>query len=376
MWKKRFIYLCLSLFILLGEQLNKCALASTPIVLTPDDSKPKEYPIRAEFVLKIGSDKPNEDFYKLPTFAVGGNGQIYILDSGNSRILCFSKEGSFLFSFARRGQGPGELSGDAVKIKILSDGNIYVIDNPQRRINVYDQDGKFLYSAKTSAWYNDIELLNETYYLSSIILKENHKPIHVSRSLGKIDAEFGIFIEPAVGILKQISQLPMPEPWRYYYGDVSFAKIVGISKSEFIYSQGYPYRLIKYNIKGDIINDVMGKVDFNTYQNVEYKVDKFGTSIITYPPDVSWILLDVNIKNDNQIIVSFLNPEESIFYFDIYDVQLNLITRYKLLDKIAELNKGEYVYQTLVDKDDHFYAMVIHKEDYPKLLKYKLLYNR
>lgn len=376
MWKKRLIYICLSFSIFLGEQFSNFAIASTPTILTPDDSKPKEYPIRAEFVLKIGSDKPNEDFYKLPTFAVAKNGQIYILDSGNSRILCFSKEGNFLFSFARRGQGPGELSGDAVKIKILSDGNIYVIDNPQRRINVYGQDGKFLYSAKTSAWYNDIELLNKTYYLSSIILKENHKPIHVSRSLGKIDAEFGIFIEPAVGILKQISQLPMPEPWRYYYGDVIFAKIVAITKSEFIFSQGYPYRLIKYDIKGNILKDIMGEVDFNTYQDVKYKVDKLGTSIITYPPDVGWILLDVIVKNDNQLIVPFLNPEKSIIYFDIYDMQLNLLSRYKLLDKIAELNKGEYVYQTFVDNDDNFYAMVIHKEDYPKLVKYRLSFNR
>ncbi len=61
----------------------------------------------------------------------------------------------------------------------------------------------------------------------------------------------------------------------------------------------------------------MGEVDFNPYQDVEYKVDKLGTSIITYPPGVGWILLDVAVKNDNQIIVPFLNPEKSIFYFDV-----------------------------------------------------------
>jgi len=173
-------------FIFLGAQLNDYALANTPIILTIDDSKSKEIPIRAEVLLRIGSDKPNEDFYEPPSLAIGKNGQIYVLDSGNSRIQCFSREGNFMFSFGRSGQGPGELSKDARIIKILSDGNIYVIDNRQRRINVYSQDGKFLYLAKTSAWYNDIELLNNTYYLSSMILKEDHKPIHVSRSLGKL----------------------------------------------------------------------------------------------------------------------------------------------------------------------------------------------
>ncbi len=77
MWKKRLIYILLSFFIFLGEQFSNLAVASTPIILTPDDSKPKEHPIRAQLVLKIGSDKPNEDFYKLPTCAVGGKGKIY-----------------------------------------------------------------------------------------------------------------------------------------------------------------------------------------------------------------------------------------------------------------------------------------------------------
>ena len=257
------------------------AIAEAPTILSSVDAKIIEKPIRAELILKIGSNKANEDFYKVPSFAVGKNGQIYILDSGNSRIQCFSKEGKFLFGFGRRGQGPGELSNDARKIKILSDGNIYVIDNPQRRINVYSQEGKFLFLAKTETWYNDIELLDNIYYLSNIYLKEGHKPIHVSRSLGKIDADFGIFVEPAVGILKQISQLPMPEPWRYYYSNSNFTKLVATNRSELIFSQGYPYRLIKYDTKGKVLKDIMGDVDFDTYHHVKFNVDNFGTIIMS-----------------------------------------------------------------------------------------------
>ena len=120
-----------TLFVLFVILLTFCAyaLAETPIIPSLPDNKILEKPIRAELVLKIGSDKANEDFYGIPSFAVGNNDQIYILDSGNSRIQCFSKEGKFLFGFGRRGQGPGELSHLVSQIKILSDGNIYVIDN-------------------------------------------------------------------------------------------------------------------------------------------------------------------------------------------------------------------------------------------------------
>ena len=351
------------------------ALAETPILLTSDDNKIIEKPIRAELVLKIGSDKPNEDFYKTFTFAVGKEDRIYILDSGNSRIQCFSKEGRFLFGFGRRGQGPGELSDDARSIKILSDGNIYVIDNVQRKINVYDQEGKFRYFARTSARYHDIVLLEGAYYLSNIVLEEDHKPIHVSRTLGKIDGSFGILVEPAVGIIKQIGRLPMPEPWRYFYSNGNFSRLVTTSKSEIIYSQAYPYRLIRYDAKGNVLKDIMGDVDFNTYHQVKFSIDKSSVGVITSPPGGAPILNGMSVKNDNQVVVSYFNPDKSIAYIDLYDLELNLLSRYRLLDIIADIKEGNHVSQIMIDNDNNLYAMVIYKEDYPQLVKYKLIFN-
>ena len=363
-------------FTLLALFMTFCAyaLAETPIIPSSVDNEIIEKPIRAELVFKIGSDKANEDFYKAFAFAVGKDDQIYILDSGNSRIQCFSKEGGFLFGFGRRGQGPGELSNNAGTIRILSDGNIYVIDNLQRRINVYSQEGKFLYLAITSARYNDIVLLNGTYYLSNIILEENHKPIHASRSLGKIDADFGIFIEPAVGILKQISQIPMPEPWRYYYSMGDFTKLVVTNGSDLIFSQGYPYRLIKYDAKGNVLKDVTGDVDFDTYHRAKFSVDKFSVGL-TSPLGGAPTMLGVSLKNDNHVVVAYFNPEKNNTNVDIYDLDLHLISRYKLLNTIADFSKGNYVKQIMIDDDDNLYALVINKEDYPQLVKYKLIFD-
>jgi len=364
----------LSVFFILLSTFCAFTLGEPPIRPFIPDSKILEKTVRAELIFKIGSEKANEDFYLRPAFALGKNGQIFILDSGNSRIQCFSKEGKFLFGFGRRGQGPGEFSDHPQKIKILPDGNIYVIDNSNRRINVYHQDGNFIFSAKMPAWYNDIVLLNDTYYLSNILLEENHKPIHISRSLGKIDSDFGIFIEPAVDILKHISRLPMPTPWRYYYSDTNFTKLVVTKKSELIFSQGFPYRLIKYDAKGKVLKDIMGDVDFDTYHHIQYSVKDSGVSFITYPPDAANILLDVSIYNDNQVIVPFLNPEKSLIYFDLYDLDLNLISRYKLSSVIADLKRENFVFQIMIDNDNNLYAMVLSKEDYPQLVKYKLIF--
>jgi len=365
------------------------ALAEGPLIPSSPDTKILEKPLRAELVFKLGSNKPNEDFYKPRSFTVDKNGQIYILDAGNCRIQCFSKEGKFLFSFGRRGQGPGELSNQASKIKILSDGNIYVIDNYPRRINVYNPEGeflssgkiKFLFLGKTSGYFTDIVLLNNTYYLSSLYLEENHKPIHISRTLGKVDSSFGIFVEPAVNQLKRINRLPYPDWWRVYYA-YSGNKLVATNKNEIIYSQPYPYRLIKYDTKGQVLKDIMGDVDFDTHHHVEYKYvsGAGGTTMYHYPYPNSpstGIVLDVSINRDNQVVVPYLNQNQDFFYIDIYDLDLNLISRYKMPNTISDVKKGEHIRMgnVMIDNDNYLYASVQSKEDYPKVVKYKLIFE-
>jgi hypothetical protein len=335
-----------------------------------------EKPLKAELSLRIGSDKANEDFDGIPTFAIGKNHQIYVLDPGNSRIQCFSREGKFLFGFGRRGQGPGELSDRASKIKALSDGNIYVIDNPPRKIQVYNQDGRFLFSAKTSEWYNDIVRLNGSYYLSSIVLEEGHRPVHVCRSLEKIDADFGIFIEPAVGILKQISRLPMPEPWRIMYGDSNFTNLAATSRGELIFSQGSPYRLIKYDARGKVLKDIAGDVAFDTYLHVQIISDRDSPlGRVIAEPDRAGMVFGTSIKNDDRVVVPYSNREERAYYIDIYDLDLNLISRYKLQSLIADTKKGESTNQIMIDDND-LYVMVISKEDYPRLVRFRLYFDR
>lgn len=64
-------------------------------------------PLKVERLLTLGSDRSNEDFFKPRSFYVDKEGRIFILDSGNGRVQCFSGDGKFLFSFGRIGQGPG-----------------------------------------------------------------------------------------------------------------------------------------------------------------------------------------------------------------------------------------------------------------------------
>ncbi|MDA4122450.1 MAG: peptidyl-alpha-hydroxyglycine alpha-amidating lyase family protein [Thaumarchaeota archaeon] len=83
--------------------------------------------------------------FNMPTgVTVGPSGCMYVSDGyGNSRVQKFAPDGTFLKSWGRPGNGPGEF--DTVhSIDVDEDERVYVCDRDNRRVQVFDQDGKFL----------------------------------------------------------------------------------------------------------------------------------------------------------------------------------------------------------------------------------------
>ncbi len=68
---------------------------------------------------------------------------IFIADSGNHRIQIFSSTGTFLSMFSIP-TGPGEKPSDPVDVIVSRiNGNVYISDNENHKIKVYDQGGIF-----------------------------------------------------------------------------------------------------------------------------------------------------------------------------------------------------------------------------------------
>ncbi len=73
--------------------------------------------------------------------AIDRDGNIYVLDSANTRIQKFGPDGKYLATIGRKGQGPGEfLMPDAIDFD--KDGNLVVADSPQARIQVIIGGGR------------------------------------------------------------------------------------------------------------------------------------------------------------------------------------------------------------------------------------------
>ncbi len=75
--------------------------------------------------------------------AVGGDGRVYIADTGNHRVQVVSVGGAPLFAFGTVGSAPGQLRGPA-DVHVAGDGSVYVADTGNGRIQRFTADGAFV----------------------------------------------------------------------------------------------------------------------------------------------------------------------------------------------------------------------------------------
>jgi len=75
--------------------------------------------------------------------AVGADGNIYIADTNNHRIVVARPDGTVVRTFGTLGNGDGELN-EPSGVSLDSDGNVYVADTWNARIAKFGPDGSFL----------------------------------------------------------------------------------------------------------------------------------------------------------------------------------------------------------------------------------------
>jgi DNA-binding beta-propeller fold protein YncE len=79
---------------------------------------------------------------------VATNGDVFVADShsfdtGNNRVVKFSKDGKFIKAWGQTGYAPGEFR-MLHAIAMDSQGRVFVADRGNNRIQIFDQEGKFI----------------------------------------------------------------------------------------------------------------------------------------------------------------------------------------------------------------------------------------
>lgn len=103
------------------------------------------YDIEGRYLMDIGKGAGHgEGFLHFPTYvAVDENGRLYVADSMNSRISCFEADGTFVRTYGRRGDRPGDF--DKPKgIAFDTFGNLYAVDSSWSVVQIMNPDGQML----------------------------------------------------------------------------------------------------------------------------------------------------------------------------------------------------------------------------------------
>jgi hypothetical protein len=113
-------------------------------VKNPDQPLSGELAFELEEDLAIGGDPEKEDYYfpkGTSGLAVDEEGKLFISDWTNARVQMYDKNGKFIRTIGRKGQGPGEFRSPG-RLQFDRSGRLCVFDYPA--IQVFDQAGRFV----------------------------------------------------------------------------------------------------------------------------------------------------------------------------------------------------------------------------------------
>jgi len=93
--------------------------------------------------------------------AIGPDGNVYITDTGNKRVLKYTPNGKFLGQFGGKGSDKGQLD-EPVGIALDAEGFIYVADTWNQRVQVFNPDFEYVLQWPIEGWYGQ-SLANKPY---------------------------------------------------------------------------------------------------------------------------------------------------------------------------------------------------------------------
>lgn len=103
------------------------------------------------FVIGREAGTDHELLFGLVDVAFAPDGELYVLEERNHRVLVFGPEGAFLRSFAREGQGPGEFQ-LPMTLAVTASDEVAVWDFQHRAYLLFDRQGEYVRNVGWADW--------------------------------------------------------------------------------------------------------------------------------------------------------------------------------------------------------------------------------
>jgi DNA-binding beta-propeller fold protein YncE len=108
------------------------------------NSRVQKFDNNGKFILKWGSNGTANGQFKYPSgLAVDSSGNVFVSDEGNKNVQKFDSDGKFMTKWGSRGYGDGKFKHNHY-IAVDSSGNVYVSDRDYGYVQKFDNNGKFI----------------------------------------------------------------------------------------------------------------------------------------------------------------------------------------------------------------------------------------
>ncbi len=109
-------------------------------------------------VFSVGKEdgERHEVFSNVPSVTIDAEGQLYVVDRDDGRILVFARDGRYVRQIGRQGEGPGELR-IPNGVALTPDGRIAVFDMASGAISLFRRDGTYQSLARLDPQYGRLQ---------------------------------------------------------------------------------------------------------------------------------------------------------------------------------------------------------------------------
>ncbi len=221
------------------------------IVRNPAEPYFGDITIELEEDLEIGNDEdPNYQFYNVIGIALDSEHNLYVLDSGNHRVQKFDRDGHYLLTIGREGEGPGEFV-RLTDVFIDKQDTIYLSD--RRRIQIFDNTGVYIDSIPFDNNINDffLDIVGNVYTFIMQNDEEGSKKYLIKYDRqGKIVKRIAEFSD--VQSVQSRDSSGVTASYKAYHQYNYWPFLLPISEEQFIYAYPSDYVITTMSYKGEI----------------------------------------------------------------------------------------------------------------------------
>lgn len=351
------------------------------VLLLLSEVKNADKPLRGEWDFKLVKeweiDSAGADVFGVPSYMqVSDEGTLYVYDKENKNNYMFDRNGAFIKTYGRKGQGPGEARDQSSLF--LVDDKLLIVDIG--RIHYFQLDGTYLESSVNSLYSRrPVLFLNSNEFMAVPLglfeapdFQAQIKRINLESGQETVIANFEIFKGGIGQAGKMVGSLIIP--------GLTPLMTVGYGNRRLYYGRSDTYNIQVTDLNGRLLNT--------------FSLDRKKKSV---PKDIKRQFFGRYSSMRKQALDQIIEttPNEATYFCRI-EVHMGLI--YVFVPDISRHNQqqidifspeGKYLYRGIITiednltmmepqihnpyiKDDWLYLSVMDENDNVKIIKYKI----